>query len=528
MKKRNRQSDRFEIGRMIVGIGVVAFISVFAHIFLDALVAPSLSGREATACEIVESKAEMRRVDDFVFTAKYRYKYREREWTATALGKPGDGTFEFSRLGSRLELLEKYAPGTKHECYVTPENPRDAVLPVERPTGDSGDMPGIAHKIALGAFCTIFYSVGIFLIISAFPAARRLWKGKTRKILTGALLTVFSLPFASIGVFGVVSQAREQLESRDYIPVPAKIVHTGMHSHHVGGKHPHTAYEARIGYEYAVDGKKYESDIYSTFQISSRYERQCEILQNYKTGDDVTAFVSPVEPRKSVLVKSEGLKEFMGIIFFGVFAFFGIVMLCGGLWTLVSALAAGMRRPAACERRELRRDRSQFMGLLLFTVLWNVLSWSFGLIAIADGVLKKFSPAWMVLIFPIIGIGMIVKTAREICKALKAPRLRLTLSCAALQPGAPAQIDWNLDGAENVESLEIELRGWETKASGRRTVSELVESRTCCSFPHPPVPPQWTFGIEIPRHEGDDVKWEIVATIQKRGGSTSVTKFSIA
>ena len=55
--------------------------------------------------------------------------------------------YRFDRLGERLPLLEKYAPGTEHTCKVDPTNEDSTYLKIVTPFIDVQLLPNrIANK----------------------------------------------------------------------------------------------------------------------------------------------------------------------------------------------------------------------------------------------------------------------------------------------------------------------------------------------------------------------------------------------
>ena len=122
----------FDFGRMVFGCVFVAFVSVFVWIMSDVFFAPSLKGYETVPCRIVKSSVMMEKVNRFIFTAEFAYEHHGRTYKSNSLRRPGHGEFEFSRLASRLPLLERYAPGTEHECRVNPEEIESLEIVLER------------------------------------------------------------------------------------------------------------------------------------------------------------------------------------------------------------------------------------------------------------------------------------------------------------------------------------------------------------------------------------------------------------
>ena len=193
-----KEEKGFDFGRMLFGCVFVAFVSVFVWIMSDVFVAPSLNGYETAHCRIVKSSVKMEKVDRFIFVAEFAYEYLGKAYKSNSLCKPGRGEFEFSRLASRLPLLEKYAPGTEHECLVNSENPFDAVLAVENPVEDPDALSGNASPIIAGVVLFMFLSVGVFMIVSAFPSVRRLGTPRVKKLLIALFLVLFGCPFMSV------------------------------------------------------------------------------------------------------------------------------------------------------------------------------------------------------------------------------------------------------------------------------------------------------------------------------------------
>ena len=510
----------FDFGRMVFGCVFVAFVSVFVWIMSDVFFAPSLKGYETVPCRIVKSSVKMEKVDRFVFTAEFAYEHLGRTYKSNSLCRPEQSEFEFSRLASRLPLLEKYAPGTEHECLVNPANPFDAVLAVENPVEDPEALPGNASPIIAGVVLFMFFSVGVFMIVSAFPSVRRLGKTpRVKKMLIAMYLVLFGCPFMSVGTLELVRYVRERSQVKSYVPVPAKVLYSDMYSFRSGGDHPHTSYGVRVGYEYAVDGKKYESDRLALSQISSNnYDHQRYLASRYKKGDAVTAYVSPENPRQSVLEKSSGLGDVGAWAFMGLFAVVGFAIMGGGIWMLLSLLRGSNVVSLSFEGRILKRSRADLAMLGLFTVVWNVFSWSFVLGYVGEEQVRRLEPMLLaVAVFPLAGIFLIGLLVYTIVRELRTPRLVLTLSCTMWRHGSPAQIDWSLENPEEIESLEIVLERTRMEGSGKHRRLKTVSSQSCCRHVLPMVPGAGSFGFTVPENVGDGCNLAFGAKVKMKG-----------
>jgi hypothetical protein len=521
-----KQKKGFEFGRMVCGCAIVVFVSVSVWFMSDALFTPSLKGYEVVPCRIVKSSVKMEKVNRFIFTAEFAYEHNGRTCKSNSLRKPGRGEFEFNRLASRLPLLEKYAPGTEHECRVNPENPFDAVLAVENPVEDPDALSGNTGPIVAGMILALFLLAGVSMIASAFPSVRRLvTTPRVKKLLIPIGLVLFGCPFMTVGSIGLVQLVRERYEAKSYVSVPAKVLYSGMYSFRSGGRHPHTVYSVRVGYEYAVDGKKYEGDRLAISQISSNnYDHHRHLANKYKKGDAVTAYVSPDDPRKSVLEKSSGLGDIGAMAFMGLFGVVGFAIIVAGLWMTLSFLRGSNGAPLSFERRILKRSHANWVIPGLFTVVWNVFSWSFVLGFVGEEQVRRFDPLLFILvIFPLVGIFLIGCFIFEIVRELRAPRLVLTLSCTMWKQGSLAQVDWSLENPEEIESLEIALERTRMEGSGKHRRLTTVSSQSCCHHAQSMVPGVGSFCFTVPQSVGDGWNLAFGAKVKVKGVSRIFT-----
>ena len=143
-------------------------------------------------------------------------------------------------------------------------------------------------------------------------------------------------------------------------------------------------------------------------------------------------------------------------------------------------------------------------ALGLFAVVWNVFSWSFVLGFVGEEQVRRLEPRLLVLaIFPLVGLFLIGVLLWKIVRALRAPRLVLTLSCAMWKQGSPAQVDWSLENPEEIESLEITLARTRMEGSGKHRRLTTVSSQSCCHHAQSMVPGVGSFGFTVPGSVGD-------------------------
>lgn len=509
---RGRHQERgFGFGQLLFGCLIIAFVSFFVWISKDVLMSPSFDGYAPVPCRIEKSKVERERLDSFVFTATFSYEYAGRRYTSNSLRRPGDSKFCFEHLGDRLPLLEKYASGATQTCMVDPNNPATAVLPVEKHSG-GGWLPVSAVLIAA---LTLFLSVGAGFIASAFPSVRQVFTSCLRTFFTGGFLVLFALPFLLIGTIMPISMLRAKGEAEGYVPVQAKILYSGVSSHTSGGKHRSTTYSVRVGYEYVVEGRKYESDRFSVAEIgTSDYESHRRRADGYKPGAEVTAYVSPLDPSRSVLVRSD-TTEWFPVLGMCVFGIVGLAIMTGGICAIVSAL----RRkggPRSFENHVLRRSRADMISIGCFAGLWNLISWTVVGGFWAGGSFEKFKPEMLLIaLFPIVGIVLVAVFIRMLVRDLKAPAFTMSLTCTMWKSGSPAQIAWRLERADEVESLEVILEGAKWEGSGKYRRKKVVSTTTCCSYDGSSIPSSWQFGFMVPRVR-DGVTWSFAVTMKAK------------
>ena len=511
-----KKKEGFEFGRLLFGTAFVAFVCVFFTIMSGDLFKPSLKGYETVPCRIVQSSVKMESVKQFRFSAEFSYERQGKTYKSSSLCSPGERTFEFEHLASRQPLLEKFAAGTVHECLVNPNDPWDAVLAVEDPVESPGEL-GIAGPVLALIVLLLFFSVGVFLMATAFPAVRRLGTPRVKKLLVSGFLVLFGVPFATIGTGGLVHYFSERSESDSYVPVQAKVLYSGLYSFRSGGRHPHTSYGVRVGYEYVVNGKKYECDRLAISNMTSNnYSHQQHVAGKYKKGDTVTAFVSQSDPRKAILEKPKGLGELGMLLGMGLFGLLGIAVICGGIWSLFSALRTSAKDTLSFEGRRLKRTHA-WLFIAVFAIVWNVFSWSFVFAFVGEEQFKRIEPGLLVLaIFPLVGLLLLGTFVYMVVREIRAPRLALSLTCAMWKPGSPAQVEWSLQDADEVESLEIILEGSQMVGSGKHSHKVVVSSKSCCRHDQSMVPGAGSFGFTVPDKENGASSWAFAAKVKSK------------
>jgi hypothetical protein len=221
------------------------------------------------------------------------------------------------------------------------------------------------------------------------------------------------------------------------------------------------------------------------------------------------------DSRKSVLEKSSGLGDIGAMAFMGLFGVVGFAIIVAGLWMTLSFLRGNNGAPLSFERRILKRSHADLAALGLFAVVWNVFSWSFVLGFVGEEQVRRLEPRLLVLaIFPLVGLFLIGVLLWKIVRALRAPRLVLTLSCAMWKQGSPAQVDWSLENPEEIESLEIALARMRMKGSGKQRRLTTVSSQSCCHRAQSMAHGAGSFDFTVPGSVGDGCNLSFVAKVK--------------
>ncbi|MBR4171242.1 MAG: DUF3592 domain-containing protein [Kiritimatiellae bacterium] len=509
-----KEKKGLQLGRLIIGCVILALTAFFAWLLARNFLLPALSDYEPVPCRIIHSKVVQKRLDRFALSVSFSYKYKDRKYTSRSLCKPDENEFVFTRLAERRPLLEKYAPGKMQICRVNPKSPSDAVLRVEPVfKNDDGGMDVVKRGLPVIGLALLF-GIGVFLIASAFPSVHGLVSSRFSKFSPALMVILFSLPFTLFGTIGAYSRLQGRGETNNYVPVSAKVLYSGLCSHQSRGRRRSTTYSVRVGYEYVVNGHTYESDRYSPVEIStSGYESHRRKAESYKVGNMITAYVSPTDPRKSVLVRSVALDEWFPIVAMGLFGIAGIGIMMSGIGMLFSALRQKEAIPSTFESYPLTCTHGELAGLGCFAIFWNFLTGGLLFGFYVGGIFQNFSPVFYSLaIFPIIGIVLVAVFFRGLVHELTSPKFTMTLSCAMWTPGAGAQIDWKLERADEVESLEIILEGarW-TGGKHRRKI--VVSTSSCYQQEGQLIPKIWRFGFSVPESL-NDVKWAFIVMMK--------------
>jgi hypothetical protein len=495
-KTMKRDNGSFRLSTFIPGCIILGFISFFCF----AIWGLGDHGHEnwhEVACKIEKSSVERKTLDWFVLTVEYSLPENSRHEVQE---------YRFERLGERLPLLEKYAPGTVHPCKVDPRNAAATYLRICPPFIDAERLPHSIGNVLFGSIVSVFCLIGLCLIASSFGFVRRLLTKRVRECGMAMFFMVFGLPFATIGTWSIIEAPKKADAEKEYIPTTAKVLYSGVVCH--SGDRGGTAYAPRIGYEYSVDGKIYESDRFESSDVyTGNRKRHDKTVEAYKPGDTIEVFVSPENPRKVVIKRSASSGSF-AIGLASVFAIIGWGIIVAALVALFIALR---KRRTEFSGHVLHRSRAGVISIGVFAFLWNTISWPLALASFKDGVTGGVM--LLVALFPTVGIWFLVMFAYHFVREIRAPRLSLVLD---MPEGANAHVAWSIAETTDIETIKFALDGYRIVGSGKYSRKETVFRKDLSCHVAPSVPSAGFFDFAIASEDdyGDDVKWRITAKVK--------------
>jgi hypothetical protein len=137
-----------------------------------------------------------------------------------------------------------------------------------------------------------------------------------------ALTLMGSVPFIVFCLPPIV----QAIEARSWVPVPCKIVSSGMSTSHrsrTSRRSRGTVYHIQVVYTYSYNGRFYQSNRYRFKQLNSpggRAEKE-QVVQRLLPGSTANCFVNPADPSQAVMDRDfnwDMFAEFIPLAFAGV------------------------------------------------------------------------------------------------------------------------------------------------------------------------------------------------------------------
>ena len=240
-------------------------------------------------------------------------------------------------------------------------------------------------------------------------------------------MTLFALPFFSVGVFMLYSITTSFLDARamaNWNTTEATLESAGYETHR--GDDSDT-YEVYATYRYSVGGRQYighRVTLSSGGDNIGDYHQELgrELAARMARGETVTIYVNPADPNDAILDPSMrwGLVGFKSIF---VFVFGGV-----GLGLLIATWRAPKPKDKTepqftdapwllnndWQTAEIRSGSKAVMwGAWIFAGLWNAISAPLPFLAWEEVVEKGNHVALVALLFPAVGLGLLVFAIRR-------------------------------------------------------------------------------------------------------------------
>ncbi|MEN6557732.1 MAG: DUF3592 domain-containing protein [Thermoguttaceae bacterium] len=297
-------------------------------------------------------------------------------------------------------------------------------------------------------------------------------------------LMLFALPFAAVGVGMGMWLAYDFLDfakTREWQEVPATIVRADLKSH--SDSHNRTTYEAVAEYRYTVNSRTYTGHRVSLMSGSDNvgsFQRDAyrTLKQHVKSGRPFRCFVNPAQPEQSVLFRD--LRWDMVLfrtVFATVFGSGGFGLLAAAFWmrrcAKRDAAAAAqrpdqpwLRRPDWAAGRVFDSVGRGLSILTIFTAFWCLMSimptWAF----YHEDLFKQNRWSALLLVFPAIGVMMIVAVLVGLLRRWKYGRSLLEMA------STPGVIGGQLAGVLHVSRKVIADDGFQLRLYCVQMVSQ--------------------------------------------------------
>lgn len=260
---------------------------------------------------------------------------------------------------------------------------------------------------------------------------------------TRGLMVLFGLPFAAVGIglfmFLVVPTLTDWHAMKSWVPVQAELIDARLQSYRGDDS---TTWEAAAHYRYEYAANTWTSDRVAVSggadNIGSfQQDLGAELERAFRAGEPVTVYVDPQHPENAVINRELrlGLIALMGV-FSLVFAVVGLAIIGAGLFggraqpdkAVVQAnVATPWRAREEWASAQIASDtRSSARGFWFFALLWCAITAPANF-AIPEELAKGNWPILLILLFDIVGAGLLVHAVRLTLSSRKFGSVVLTL-----------------------------------------------------------------------------------------------------
>lgn len=271
---------------------------------------------------------------------------------------------------------------------------------------------------------------------------------------SGCLL-LFALPFAAIGI-GMSALAFATLweahRLADWVEVPARVEQAELQTSRGDDS---TTYRATATYAYEWQGRTYRGTRVSLHggsdNIGSFHQRTASWLaDSQRNGEAVPCYIDPTDAAKSILIRTPRIEMLLFQFAFGfIFGSVGFGLLGSGVWQhrksrRVTAHAAQFpdepwRWNADWASGTVPSgDSATLLALAAITIFWNSIAVPAAVLALQKAPETGFfSPVLLVLLFPLIGLGLLAATVRTVLQRRKYGRCLFNMAAVPGVIGGP-------------------------------------------------------------------------------------------
>lgn len=243
-------------------------------------------------------------------------------------------------------------------------------------------------------------------------------------------LILFALPFAAGGLVVGYLASRSLItwyEARQWVETPARILQADLE---VNQGSDSTTYQVTARYEYRWENQTFTGERVGlsggSDNIGSFHQDRYSELSRYQSsGEPFRCFVDPDDPTETILFREMrwGLFALMGV-FSLLFTGAGVGIMAAGFWgkrKVVEQEQLEAQHPEAPWRwnsdwtdgRVRTSGNVQFLLPLIFALFWNLISAPL-LFVLPSEVLENDNKLALIgLIFPVVGLGLIVWAVRS-------------------------------------------------------------------------------------------------------------------
>jgi hypothetical protein len=247
-------------------------------------------------------------------------------------------------------------------------------------------------------------------------------------------LVLFALPFAAVGI-GMTGWAGYDVYTwqrmQSWMAVPAQILELDLHENHGDDS---TTYQVTARYEYYYDELPYYSDRvcigFGADNIGSFHQDLYAQLQAQQRTDSVVCYVNPERPDEAILSRDLrwGMLAFKGL--------FGLIFGGAGIGLMAAGFTGGRKMATVAKQRAAHPEepwrwdtaatgvipsggKGGVIAAWVFAAFWNAISLPAAIMAYLDGVFSRDPVALLILLFPLVGSGLLAGAIYATLKHLK-------------------------------------------------------------------------------------------------------------